>query len=344
MLDGWKGLGYIKDAQLETLIIGEGVTEISFKSFANSLSNTSAFRTDYGFGKLVRIGLPDTLKVIGEKAFNAKTLTYVHLPDTITSIAENAFNGCSALTELHSNAYNFVIDAFAESAGYTYTYESGEPAPVTLTLMDGGRVIYEAAVSVGENVEALLEANRPEDREGETFRRWCVNADCTAPWKAGGMPAFDLTLYADMTPVYTVRYAGLCGGAELWHAEARVGEGNVIPWPEEPNLVGYRFEGWYCDEDMNRRFTENVVMGGEDTVIYGKMVPGRNGAVYTGSGSSVVFTAAQDGLTLSRYVLLEGDSTEVWLPSLFDGQPVTAIAADAFADAQQITRCTCRIP
>lgn len=307
---------------LETLIINEGVISIGEGAF------------NHHYSDLVNLSLPSTLNTIGSDAFAYCTaLQHVNLPDCLISIAEDAFSDCDALQSVRSNAYNTVIAAFAEAAGLDYIWDG---KPYTVTLMDGENRIATAQLAAGESLAGVLAENLPDDRGGMTFRTWHADAGFTAEWMQDRMPAFDLTLYAEMTPIHTVRFVAYCGENELWSEEYAVGAGLAMPWPNEPIVPDYIFDGWYTDAAMTRRFNSSMKMGNGDTIIYGKLRAGTFRAFYKQIMASYVL--GQDGYILTDFRLNDDDETEIWLPSLYNGVPVVAIAADAFAQADSITR------
>lgn len=310
---------------LETLIIQEGVTSIGDRAF------------NHRYEKLKNISLPSTLGSIGSNAFyGCAALEYVNLPDYMTGIAADAFASCAALKTVHSGAYNPVIAEFAAAAGLEYIWDA-KKAEYTVSFMDGETLLGTAKLAAGESLAQIMQENRPADRDGMTFYAWYADAGCTVKWIPASMPACDLTLYAAMTPVYTVRFSASCGGKELWHEEYSVGEGLTIPWPDEPFVPGYRFYGWFTDKDMHNRFTGGMTMGGCDTSIFGVLFEGEGSVSYQYQGSAS-YERSADGLILTHLQPDEADGTEIWLASEHNGIPVVAIAAGAFADAGSITR------
>ena len=82
-------------AQMETIVIRDGVTELSEAIFANYWYDVGF---SYGFHKLTRLELPRTLEIIGNKAFyGCDNLKHVDIPDAVRVIGEDAFRKCAAL-------------------------------------------------------------------------------------------------------------------------------------------------------------------------------------------------------------------------------------------------------
>ena len=318
VINGREQLGRSNNPQLETLIINEGTETLGWGSFSGGYIYEE-------YDCLRNISLPTTLKTIEDRVFaDASAITVLTLPSGIQTIADKAFAGCGALTTLHSPAYSEVIDAFAQAKGLTYTYDDGQ---VLLTLMDGEETLYSGETAIGASLEALLAAHVPADHDGTTFDGWCVNAECTAPWSPETMPSFGLTLYARMVPVHMAYFTAQQGGVQVVAGTFSVGEGHVIPWPEEPEVKGWRFAGWFTDTALTQPLAAETVMGTEDVNVYGKLLPA--------AGS--VYLPTTGGLMLARYVPASPEDTEVWLPTSVNGQPVVAIDPAAFADAAQVT-------
>ena len=86
-----------------------GATEIPAETFNKTVITTSNVYLNY----LVDIILPDTLEVIGEKAFfNCTGLTEFYIPDSVISIGDAAFGSCSKISyfEVGLDNINYVSD------------------------------------------------------------------------------------------------------------------------------------------------------------------------------------------------------------------------------------------
>lgn len=78
---------------IDTLIIGDGITEIG-----NSAMGDSPFNKNTTLRKVI---LPYGLKTIGESAFNSCTnLQEINIPNSVTNIGEKAFFSCKNLKEI----------------------------------------------------------------------------------------------------------------------------------------------------------------------------------------------------------------------------------------------------
>ena len=314
-------IGYIENASLETLTIGEGVEVLCDRAFSNFTS------WNHGFKKLRQVSLPSTLKTIGEEAFaECSALEVLHLPVGVESIASNAFEGCTALKTLQTSGQSDAVSGFAQNNGYGY---QAETVSHTLTLMMGEEAHYTQETRIGAPLAEVLAAHIPAGAAGMVFDGWRLDAAGEIRFAGGSMPGCDLVLHAAFVPGHTLRYVAAGEGKTLYTAEFTVGEGHELPWPQEPSVSGWRFEGWFTDAALTRKHVSGSRMGKTDVTVYGKMVPHYAGAVYA---------PVEGGWMLTHFALTDEKNTEVWLPGSVNGRPVVAIAAGAFAEAQGITR------
>ena len=102
---------YSYSAQIKTVIIEEGVTNIGYDAFADCTNltqitipgsvtgiDTSAFENCTALTSII---LPDTLTYIGGEAFYGCTaLTSIVIPNSVTGLGWSAFEGCTSLTSV----------------------------------------------------------------------------------------------------------------------------------------------------------------------------------------------------------------------------------------------------
>lgn len=80
------------------MVIPEGVKEIEERAFT--------------YSKFAEIKLPDTLKIIGNYAFeNCSKLKSVYIPKSVNYIGNNIFHGCSVLEHIEVDNDNTVYDS-----------------------------------------------------------------------------------------------------------------------------------------------------------------------------------------------------------------------------------------
>lgn len=84
--------------EIDSLVIPEGVKEIEERAFT--------------YSKFAEIKLPDTLKIIGNYAFeNCSKLKSVYIPKSVNYIGNNIFHGCSVLEHIEVDNDNTVYDS-----------------------------------------------------------------------------------------------------------------------------------------------------------------------------------------------------------------------------------------
>jgi hypothetical protein len=84
---GYSNSPFCKNANIKTVIIEDGITDIGNYAFCDCSS-------------LNNVKLPNTVTYIGRVAFSGcETLTNITIPNTVTEIGDSAFSGCSSLTK-----------------------------------------------------------------------------------------------------------------------------------------------------------------------------------------------------------------------------------------------------
>jgi len=104
------------NAKLRRLEIREGVEEIGESVFANACggsSNSSSYDRYYYFPNLETVILPESLRKIGDKAFQNSGLTSLEIPGGAASIGASAFSGCESLKTLTAECEGLIIGASA---------------------------------------------------------------------------------------------------------------------------------------------------------------------------------------------------------------------------------------
>ena len=126
-----------------TVYISEGVTELPRYTFYNAKIKAIVFEgtpTLETVGEkcfssvkvLQSISLPETVREIGEKAFESSSLVSITLPEGVETVGEYAFASCSSLTALN-------IPSTVESISSTVIYNS--PLTSSFTELGGGRYL-----------------------------------------------------------------------------------------------------------------------------------------------------------------------------------------------------------
>ncbi|MBR4874301.1 MAG: leucine-rich repeat protein [Clostridia bacterium] len=100
---------YARRSEIDTIIVGEGITSIGEGAFADFICLTS-------------VTLPQSLTTIGETAFlTCSRLENIVLPKRVTEIQDGAFVGCESLTNItiYGNVIKISDDAFYDCESLT---------------------------------------------------------------------------------------------------------------------------------------------------------------------------------------------------------------------------------
>lgn len=148
---------------------------------------------------------------------------------------------------------------------------------------------------------------------------WCTDENMSVAFTDTTMPAKNLTLYAKWAVNSNMLIFNSNGGSEVENIYGNFGE-NVYE-PLSPTKQGYIFDKWYIDEALSEEFDFSS-MPADSTTLY--------------AGWNLI----SDGLMFSlinedtEYEVSQGTETgsNVVIPSLYKGKPVTKIADNAFND------------
>ena len=244
-------LSHQKDS-IETIVLGDGVTEIpaSFAAGCTNLTSvslpdaltsvpTSAFK---GCSSLKKIGISENSKLqsIGSNAFQNSALTQIYIPKNVTSIGTGAFNrtpitvfdmsdvladsmsvGDYAINNWYASG-DSNIPAWKDDFKYIYVSNSGAANSVKAKTSNCNYAFF---VTNGGSVDATKTGFAAVYREGFTAK-WYDNETCTGS-PVTGDPVTGETYYVKWTKG---AFGGPCG--------ATGNEENVY-WTLAPNGNGY---------------------------------------------------------------------------------------------------------
>ncbi len=232
----------------------------------------------YNCTSLSKIALPSTIRTFGAGCFEkCSSLTEIEFPESLTAIQKYAFGYknnysdlASGIKKIYWNARNLATaDAYNSSSKYTYGMISW--------VLD--------KVVVGSTVESLPNfavfggaavATLPTEIE------WKVTEAQRSEMKASS-PNSDLFSVSNYvcsdTAKIKVNYHLGEGTLELDGAsrtgtytnEVYTGGGRTLAEPESPAPTsGYKFTGWFLDEDYANEATFPLTLGEEDVSLYAK--------------------------------------------------------------------------
>ena len=287
----------VADAVIPSAVKGHPVTSIGESAFVNCTALQSVrFEAPiksigtiaFGFCTgLTSIALPEGLETIGQSAFAYCTsLASVTIPQSIQVIKFGAFNygpgTDKKLQELYYTGTETQWDELMKKKishweeGHDYTEEIGKMNPM-LTEIDKKNFYCAHTVSFdcGSQAEKFSRVVQyggfvtpPDDpkADGYRFEGWYTQKNGGVKFDFGQSITEDVTVYAhwsEVKPDHTVYFN--CGGkAEGSTKVVQYGE-KVTP-PANPKADGYRFEGWYTQEnggvpfDFEQEITKDVTV------------------------------------------------------------------------------------
>ena len=288
----------VADAVIPSAVKGHPVTSIGESAFVNCTALQSVrFEAPiksigtiaFGFCTgLTSIALPEGLETIGQSAFAYCTsLASVTIPQSIQVIKFGAFNyGPGTDKKLQKLYYTGTETQWDElmkkkishwEEGHDYTEEIGKMNPM-LTEIDKKNFYCAHTVSFdcggkaeGTSKEVLYEGIvTPPDAptaEGYRFEGWYTQENGGVPFDFSQPITEDVTVYAhwsEVKPDHTVYFD--CGSqAKGFSVVVQYGE-KVTP-PANPKADGYRFEGWYTQENGGVPFDFDKIIT-EDVTVY----------------------------------------------------------------------------
>ena len=132
------------DVYVPRTIDGYNVTEIGALAFSNSEAGGEKHVT---VGKNVSVVLPDTITVIGEKAFFCTNIASCDIPVNVQFIGAGAFSGCPNIRQFSVNSQNRY---FAVIDGVLYNKVKKELVAMPLAYTDDSLSIPNGIKSIGD--------------------------------------------------------------------------------------------------------------------------------------------------------------------------------------------------
>ena len=321
------------------------IGDMAFDSCGNlrtvKLSAGLEYLGDYAFWiceSLEQIDLPSGLKSIGTRAFERnRTLTSIQIPASVTSIGEGAFAGCSSLKDFRNDSGVTILQENGILYNENGTLLIGRMAdmPADVVLRDGllsiptnffveeaitsvviPNSVTEMGFSVFQNCHQLTKVQLS---EGLTTLASGMFYDCPQLAELY-VPNAVTFIDPNAIPDTTLIRSSATAYARTWAQE------NGMKWEHDVHTVVTqpaveatytepgKTEGSYCSE------CGEVLTAQEDVPALGE--------------KDFTFTTDDTGATVTGY---KGESTEVHIPSVLGGKPVTKIAEKAFYSDLRIT-------
>ena len=270
----------VADAVIPSTVKGHPVTSIGESAFANCTALQSVrFEAPiksigtiaFGFCTgLTSIALPEGLETIGQSAFAYCTsLASVTIPQSIQVIKFGAFNygpgTDKKLQELYYTGTETQWDELMKKKishweeGHDYTEEIGKMNPM-LTEIDKKNFYCAHTVSFdcGDQAKGSTqvvqygETVTPPDNpsaEGYRFEGWYTQENGGEPFDFNQEITEDVKVYAHWSKVETNHTVYFNCGGKAEGSTKVVQYGEKVTPPANPKADGYRFEGWYTQEN-----------------------------------------------------------------------------------------------
>ena len=316
---------------LASITIPDGVTSIGLAVFDRCTSLTS-------------ITLPEKLEEIGNYAFRECGFTSFEIPLGVTAIYSEAFYGCGNLTSLSipdnvKRIDSKVVDDCSSFSdiyywGSEYAWQELLNSPQGRGIDEDNAVLRNATIHYNsipsdyhrvhfscaiylfnmpgdQTIKKGKTVNKPSDPSyygvGCTFGGWYSDEACTTAYDFSSPVTADLTLYAKMLAQITFD----ANGHGTSPATQTVRCGDKIKIPVDPQVDGWKFDGWYTDADCTSKYDFNQVVTGPMT-LYAKWnentaidisactIDSISAKTYTGSAIKPDPKVIQDGKTLIR--------------------------------------------
>ena len=231
---------------------------------------TAAF---LGCAKWETVKLGNSVVSIGENAFALCTnLKSVTIPSSVQTIGPHAFSfGLGGegkqLVELHYTGTQEQWDGLAKK----YDFENINPLLYKPKNFDCAHTVSfdcgDLAKKTSEVVQYGKPVKKPTDPEakGYQFDGWYTQKNGGELFNFTQLIKEDVTVYAhwsEVKPDRTVYFD--CGNQAAESTKVVVQHGEKVTPPDDPKADGYRFEGWYTQEnggepfDFNQEITEDV--------------------------------------------------------------------------------------
>lgn len=194
-----------------------------------------------------------------------------------------------------------IFQGWYTDENYTTAYDFGSAVETDLNLYakwkDGYRVVFQTAYGTApaeQKVALNGKATKPADPTdtGYIFKGWYTTAACTTEFDFNTPITADTTLYAKWNEIYTVTFnVGRHGTAPTAQT---VENGGKATKPENPTAKGWRFDGWYTDENCTARYDFDKAVTA-NTTLYAKWTQLFTLTFETNGGTKIDSVEAPDG-------------------------------------------------
>lgn len=215
--------------------------------------------------------------------------------------------------------------------------EQPEDTVYTITFnTNGGSAVSPVDVTAGQSVD--LDNYITENNGDAYFYGWYLDSELIERAPAQFSPTSDVTLYAAWSEelVYTLTFDS-CGGSAV--AAQEYTDNEYLAAPSAPTRTGYRFDGWYWDNQYSKEFIfEGNTMIADNITVYAKWVRVSTLTFVTNGGNAIDPVEVEEGETAvaPEDPVYEGYVFEGWFADedLTTPFEFTALEGDATAYAK----------
>lgn len=335
---GTAGLVYSAQNSSECTVIGyEGTAnEIVIPSVFGDKRVTGIERRAFFGRDITEVVISDGIGVIGTEAFsNCYELNSVSIPQSVTTIEQNAFLSCTSLVSVHiPKGVNYVGEgAFAACSSLTNI--TVDEDNITYCSVDGnlcykgGKVLVQYAT--GKADSTFIISDDVEIIMPHTFMG-CVNL-------ASVVIGDNVKYILDWAFMGCVNLTSVVIGNSVGYI------GNSVFAICDNLLSVYCYEG--SDIDISDYVPETSV-----TYYYSESEPtkdgnywhyGENGEIVVwqeNASQGLLFELNDNGISYTVVGMGDCEDTEIVIPRVYNGLPVTAIGENAFSENGTITHVT----
>ena len=132
-------------------------------------------------------------------------------------------------------------------------------------VTNGGTGISNKTVEKNKTLSSIPETTR----QGYVFAGWYMDKELTIPYDPNGIAMDNFTLYAKWKRQFKVNFNSN-GGTDV--KSMLIDEGTQLSTLPVPTREGYKFDGWYIDENFSNMLADNATVW-DNFTAYAKWVP-----------------------------------------------------------------------
>ncbi len=223
----------------EEFNVPEGVYRIEAEAFRDST--------------IKRVTFPESLIQIGSKAFYGSGLKEIDSYAQVAPVLEFNYNDLAESEHPYLNfPIGILLNNLGEAEGYdNAAWEKFFAETYSVTYMFGTELLGASRLQTGEELELNYE------REGYVLEGWYLDTQLTQRFTESVMGDHDLIIYANLVKIeFRITFEG----ADVGTVKVKYGE--LPELPEDPTKPGYKFVGWFVDEDCTTEYEPSAVTEG----------------------------------------------------------------------------------